>query len=189
MNTFNRSTLKILPIIICFALLTMLVPAAMTATITITLDNVTTSVCNTIWNEAGCHLWFTETTPEDLTFPYCLVYPSASIVGETGVYIWPARLGVSLINMTGVQTIEIDVYETHFAGSTRAFLYSDGTPVDSHWSFQEDLQTLSLDVGENIVDQFAVSGHESYVLEIRIIGADLVPVQQQLFETVKALYR
>ena len=189
MTTFNRPTLQILPVLICFSLMTMLVPAAMTATITITLDNVTTSICETEWTEAQCHMWFSETTSEDLTFPYCLVNPSASIEGETGVYIWPARLVVDLSNMTGVQAIEVDVYETHFAGSTRAFLYSEGTPVNSHWSFQEDLQTLSLDAGGNNVDQFAISAHESYVLEIRIIGSELVPVQQYLFETVKALYR
>jgi hypothetical protein len=56
-------------------------------------------------------------------------------------------------------------------------------------SFQEDAQTLVLDnVGQD-ADLLAISAHEAYVWEIRLIGSGIVADEEVSFGTIKAQYR
>ena len=158
-------------------------------TITLTLDNVTVGTCGPTWFEAGVGVWFGPTTPEDLTPGHCLVLPNVTQGSYEGVYIYPARLIVDLTGLDGLETVEVDVYETHFAGSTRAFLYNQGSLVDYAESTQELTHTLVLSTGGGDVDLFAVSAHESAVWEVRLSGAGLTPAEAVSFGSVKAMYR
>jgi hypothetical protein len=158
-------------------------------TITLTLDDVAVDSCGPTWYEAGVELWFAETTPDDLTPGYCLVIGHIEQGANEGVYIFPARLVVDLSGLSGLETVEVDVYETHFAGSTRAFLYHEGTQVDYAQSTQELTHTLVLSTGGGAVDSFAVSAHESAVWEVRLSGSGLTPTTLRSFGSVKATYR
>lgn len=174
-------------LLILVTALFLVAPAAAT-TITVTLDDVTQSNCDTPWMESGCALWFTETTAEDLTSGFCLVLPDANNFGLEGVYLWPGRLVLDLSGVLGLQTVEVDIYETHFAGSTRARLYREGSQVYYAPSFQEDAQTLVLDnVGQN-ADQLVISAHEAYVWEIRLIGPSIVSDSATSFGLIKSRY-
>lgn len=169
---------------VCLAAL----PAA-AATLTITLDDVTVGECGTVWVESECSLWFAETTADDYTPGFCMFVADANNFGRSGIYIWPGRLVVDLSGVTGLETVEVDIVETHFAGSTRARLYRESSQVYYAPSFQEGAQTLILDnVGQN-ADLLAISAHEAYVFEIRLIGDGIVPDQDVSFGTIKALYR
>lgn len=169
--------------------LCLVVGTASSATITLTLDDVTVDTCDTIWQEAGCPHWFTATTDADYTPGFCFVVADANNFGFEGVYLWPGRLVLDLSGVQGLETVEVDILETHFAGSTRARLYREGSQVYYAPSFQEDSQTLVLDnVGQN-ADQLAISAHEAYVWEIRLIGSSLVAEGDLSFGTIKALYR
>ncbi len=176
--------------IIIIAVLVAVCPVrAPAGTITLTLDNVYVTECYETDSEAGCLLWFEATTSEDEIAGYCLFVPHAEALGKIGVYIWPARLVVDLTTLQGIESAEIDIYETHFAGSTRAFFYEQGSLVASTQSYQEDEQTLVLDAGGGRVDRLAVSAHESYVWEIRLSGSALVPGDGVSFGAIKSLYR
>jgi hypothetical protein len=163
-------------------------PAA-AATITLTLDEVPEVECDADFTDGECTLRFTTTTGEDLTPGFCLFVEDANNFGQQGVYLWPARLVLDLSNVEGIESVEVDVYETHFAGSTRAFLYGEDGTIDSMVSFTEDDQTLGLDAGGAVPTTFAVSAHEAYVWEIRLIGAGVAPTSSRSFSAVKALYR
>jgi hypothetical protein len=158
-------------------------------TITLTLDDVTVDTCGPTWNEAGVELWFEETTPEDMTPGYCVIVANITQGANEGVYILPARLVVDLTGLDGLETVEVDVYEAHFAGSTRAFLYYQGGQLDYAQSTQELNQTLVLSTGGGDVDRFAVSAHESAVWEVRLSGTGLTPTKAMSFGSVKATYR
>ncbi len=158
-------------------------------TITITLDDVTVDTPQTLWHEAGVALWFGDTTSEDLTPGWCLVMPHIELGAHQGVYIYPARLHVDLAGVIGLTDIEVDVYEAHDAGSTRAFLYHDETVVDSVQSWTSLTQTLHLQPGHDPVDRLAISGHESAVWEIRLIGDQLLPAACTTLSRVKRLFR
>lgn len=158
-------------------------------TLTLTLDDVTVGDCGVAWLEHGCSMQYETTTSEDRTAGYCLVISDANNFGKQGVYLYPARLALDLSGIRGLERVEVDVYETHFAGSTRAFLYRDGTGVASTQSIMEDDQTLVLELSGQDVDRFVVSAHESYVWEIRLIGASIVPTAAPSLSAIKALYR
>lgn len=157
-------------------------------TITITLDDVVVASCEEVWQEAGLPLWFTETLAEDYTPGYCLFVADANNFGLEGVYIWPGRLVLDLSGVQGIESVEVDIHETHFAGSTRARLYHEGSQIYYAPSYQEDQQTLTLLNGGD-ADLFAISAHEAYVWEIRLIGQTLVPNGTYSFDAVKAIYR
>ena len=159
------------------------------ATITIALDNVTETQCDTPWMEAGCSMWFTQTTAEDEYPGYCLVLPYIENGGNEGVYIYPARLVIDLSGVEGLDSVEVDVCEAHVPGSTRAFLYNEGAPVDGAQSYQDLTQTLFLSTQGAPVTQFAVSAHESAVWEVRLIGDTIAPTAPMTFSAVKAIYR
>jgi hypothetical protein len=163
--------------------------SAEAATITVTLDDVTETAPLAVWTEAGLNLWFCETTAADLTPGWCLVLPHVELDPYQGVYIFPARLNVDLGGVQGLLSVEVDVYETHFAGSTRAFLYRDGATVAQAQSWTTLTQTLVLPTGGEPVDRLAVSAHESAVWEIRLIGDELTPAARATLGAVKALFR
>ncbi len=124
----------------CLALLflatSFVVGPALAETITITLDDVTVSACEEIWHEAGLPLWFTETTADDYTPGFCLFVADANNFGLEGIYLWPGRLALDLSGLQGLESVEVDIYETHFAGSTRARLYHDGSPHRFTFEFE-----------------------------------------------------
>jgi hypothetical protein len=163
--------------------------AASAETVTLTLDDVIVSGCGDTDEEAGCTLWFENTTNEDEYPGYCLFVSPAENFGKIGVYIWPARLVVDLSGLSGIESVEVDLYETHFAGSTRAFLYDGGGGlVASTQSYMEDEQTIVLDPTVPVA-RLAVSAHESYIWEIRLIGDTITPNEGTSFGAIKATYR
>jgi len=169
--------------------LTVLAAPAPAGVLTLTLDDVPEVACDAPFLESECIAHFTATTGEDLTPGFCLFIEDANNFGQQGVYLWPSRLVVDLSNVEGVESVEVDVWETHFGGSTRAFLYDTEGVLDSMFSTMEDLQTLTVDAGGAVPTTLAVSAHEAYVFEIRLIGADITPVTGVSFGAIKALYR
>jgi hypothetical protein len=176
---------KILLALIAAAIATPLAAAE----IVLTLDDVTVGSCDVPFVEAECTMSFIATTGEDATPGFCLFIADANNFGKEGVYLYPSRLVLDLTNLEGLESVEVDVWETHVAGSTRAFLYDAEGAVDNMNSFMEDDQTLTLEAGGSVPTQLAVSAHEAYVWEIRLIGSDIAPVDGVTFSTVKALYR
>jgi hypothetical protein len=159
------------------------------ATITLTLDDVPEVECGALFAELECQLHFENTTGEDQTPGYCAFIEDANNFGLAGVYLWPSRLVLDLDNLEGIESVEVDVYETHFAGSTRVFLYGDDGAIDSTASYMEDGQTLTVSTNGEVPTSLAVSAHEAYVWEIRLIGETAAPVEQASFSAVKAIYR
>ena len=170
---------------LAFALLAGPAPAAV---LTLTLDDVPEVDCDLPFAESECTLFFSTTTGEDQTPGFCLFIEDANNFGHQGVYLWPARLVVMLDNLEGLESVEIDVWETHFAGSTRAFLYGEDGVIDSMSSTMEDGQTLTVAAGAETPVSLAVSAHEAYVWEIRLIGADITPVTGVWFVAIRAPY-
>lgn len=168
-------------------LLTALPAAA--ATITLTLDAVPEVACDAAFTEGECSFHFTTTTDEDRTPGYCLFVEDANNFGQEGVYLMPSRLVLDLSNIEGIESVEVDVWETHFSGSTRAFLYGEDGLIDSMVSFTEDNQTLGVAADGQVPTSLAVSAHEAYVWEIRLIGAGVTSASAVSFSAVKALYR
>ena len=166
-----------------------LTAAAHAAVITLTLDAVPEVACDSPFLEAECTLHFTSTVTGDATPGYCLFIEDANNFGKEGVYLWPARLVVDLTNLEGVERVEVDIFETHFAGSTRAFLYGPDGQIDTMTSFMEDDQTLVVEAGSAVPTSFAVSAHEAYVWEIRLVGASIADAESLSFSVLKAIYR
>lgn len=185
----NRTfTSPVWPFLALLLLATSLVVGpTMAGTFTITLDNVTVSACEEVWYEAGLPLWFTATTDDDYTPGFCFFVADANNFDREGIYVYPGRLALDLRGIEGLESVEVDIYETHFAGSTRARLYRDGVEIDYAPSYQEDAQTLTL-LNQD-ADTFVISAQESYVWEIRLIGADILPNEVASFSTLKATYR
>ena len=177
----GRALALVLTAICCFS------APAFAETITITLDDVSVGSCWETWFEGGCPLWFTETTDGDLTPGFCLYVADANNFGLEGVYIWPGSLALDLSGIEGLLSVEVDIFETHFAGSTRARMFNEGVQRYIISSYQEGHQTLDMP-GYN-ADFFVISAHEAYVWEIRLIGDNLVTNESASFGWVKSLYR
>ena len=141
------------------------------ATVIVTLDEVNVGQCGETWTESGVILSFVETTEEDAGPGYCYF----GLEPEYGwVWLYPARLNVDLseiVNLTGSPVqVEIDVYDgCPHADCTRAFLYDDGSVVDSVYacSNPDNEYTLQLTGGPG-TDQLAISSNEAAILEIRL---------------------
>ena len=182
---------------ICFlAVSALCVLSAAAATITLDLETVPSTACDVEWVEAGIPLWFGSTTPEDFYWslvpsPTCnVINASLSNGGRTGPYYGPARLIADLSGVGGIQTIEIDLYEAHDPGSTRAFVYdAGGSSLESAFSFADQNQTLTLTPGGAHVETLAISAQESAVWEIRLIGDGLVGTGLTTFGAIKSIYR
>jgi len=177
-----------IPIPLLILILALAAPA-LAETVTLTLDDVPEVVCDTPFGDGECTLWFASTTDEDLTPGFCLFVEDANSFGQSGVYLWPSRLVVDLSGVHGVESVEVDIHETHFAGSTRAFLYGADGVIGSMNSFMEDGQTLAIEAGGAVPTSFAVSAHEAYVWEIRLVGPTITPAAATSFTEIKALYR
>jgi hypothetical protein len=80
-----------------------------------------------------------------------------------------------------ITSVEVDVEPFCAPGCVRAFLYEDGALIDSTSNpTSPNFQTLVVNAGPNLVDQFMVSGCEICVYEIRIHlqqanGVEVVP--------------
>lgn len=177
----------------CAAGLVLLVAAAASADqVVITLDANPGTACNTPWHEASCELVFLPTTTQDCIVAgqlgYC--YPSWLSIGlGTGIGVTPARMRVDFSAIQGVRSVQLQIYEAHELGCTRAFLYSGSTLVDSAGSqYTGSNHWIQLDAGSHDVDHLFVSGHEGYCWEIRLIGDTLVDTAGSTWGALKALY-
>jgi hypothetical protein len=150
------------------ALILLLAGAAVSnAQVTVQLDSTSVPVtaCNQLWTDSGVDLRFVPTTAEDACPPgFC----SFTVLQNNVAFI--GRLEAVLTQVPGLITqVSVDVESFCSPGCTRAFLYENGTIIDSA-SVQTGgvYTTLVLDAGPNIVDEFAVSTCEGFVYSITV---------------------
>jgi hypothetical protein len=167
------------------AILLLAAGPALSETMTITLDDVTTDTCEEVWYEIGIPLWFTETADNDQDPGICTFHPDANTTGLEGVQLGPARLVVDVSNVVGLDIVQMDI--TIISGTTTARMFNDGSVVYTH-----GLSTP----GDHIFylpclggDTVKISAHNSFVWEIRLIGDDLVPNEAASFGAVKSIFR
>ncbi len=143
--------------------------------------------CGVPWLQENCSLSFVNTTAEDYTGAgYCIV-TWVDVSAGTGPYVMGGRLELDLAAIDGVTSVEIDIYEAHMAGSTRAFLYSGGIQIGNASSASTLGQTLVLSAAPG-ASKLAVSAHEAGVWAIRLIGDTLVDGREPTWGFIKALY-
>jgi len=140
--------------------------AAANAQVTVMLDSTSVPVtaCNQLWTDSGVDLRFVPGTPEDQCQGACFFTILQNSVAITG------RLEAVLTQVPGLITsVSVDLESYCSPGCMRAFLYEGGTIIDST-SVQTAAvyTTLVLEAGPNVVDEFAVSGCESFVYSITI---------------------
>ena len=181
----NRLWAGILVIVLMSASLA--VPA-LAETITIDLSqSPNPPVCDVDWQQGNCMLCYVSTTAEDAVGAgYCIV-TWVDVSAGTGTYVMGGRIEVDLTNIEGITSVEIDVYEAHMAGSTRAFLYTGATPSGSASSTTTLAQTITLSAPPE-ADRLAISAQEAGIWTIRLIGNTLVENQDSTWGRIKAMY-
>lgn len=143
--------------------------------------------CGVPWLQENCSLSFVNTTAEDYTGAgYCIV-TWVDVSAGTGPYVMGGRLELDLAAIDGVTSVEIDIYEAHMAGSTRAFLYTGATPSGSASSTTTLAQTITLSAPPE-ADRLAISAQEAGIWTIRLIGNTLVENQDSTWGRIKAMY-
>ncbi|MEZ5064902.1 MAG: FlgD immunoglobulin-like domain containing protein [bacterium] len=123
--------------------------------------------CNEIWTDAGLDLKFVPTNASDACPGICVFEPIPNAVSMLG------RLVVDLTDVPGlILSVAVDVEPFCAPGCTRAFVYENGVVIDSTANATSpNYQTLTVQAGPNLVDEFVVSGCETFVHEIRITVA------------------
>lgn len=148
------------------ALALLLAASAANAQIVINLNEMTIPVtqCNELWTDNDVDLHFVPSTDDDACPGACLFEPFLTAVSLFG------RLQAELGEVGGIITsVEVDIEPFCAPGCARAYLYEDGTLIDSDSNpTSPNFQTLVVNAGPNLVDQFMVSGCEMFVYEIRI---------------------
>ena len=165
-------------------LLLSLVAAAGAEQRVITFDALPTTACNDPWVETGCQMEAVTQTGADCypVSPGCFISQYAG-----GIYI-AARLNVALTTMVGIESIEIDILEGWEIGCTRAFLYAGETQMAYTASDDIGAGMMVLDATSGLPDRLAISGHESAVLEVRLIGSNITPAAESSWGMIKTRY-
>jgi parallel beta-helix repeat protein len=134
--------------------------------VTISLNNVDVADCGETWSESGIELSFVTTTDEDCTEGYC-----AFGLGETEVWLYPARLSLNFDEEDGVFTeIEVDIVDWYGLNGTCAFLYNGSNQIDKVCnSISSEKETLKLSSKGQSIDRAAVSSCEGEISEIRLV--------------------
>jgi parallel beta-helix repeat protein len=134
--------------------------------VTISLDNVDVADCGETWSESGIELSFVNTTDEDCAEGYC-----AFGLGETEVWLYPARLSLNFDEADGVFTeMEVDIVDWCGLNCTCAFLYNGFNQIDKVCnSISSEKETLKLFSKGQSIDRAAVSSCEGEISEIRLV--------------------
>jgi hypothetical protein len=145
--------------------------------------------CGVEWTEGPCVLWFEAITAEDyqpVQPPQLVCFPF--MIGPT-LTLFPARLYVNLTGVQGIESIEVDIGEGAEIGATRVMAYLGDTYIQQATSTSVGYHTVTLPLDGLPFDTLVISGWETAVTGIRLIGTTLVDNQDVDFGTVKALYR
>ena len=168
------------------ALLGLLSAPAWAAQRTLTLDDPPASACDEPWMEGNCEITLVNTTWEDCMTPGNCWFSSTTYPG--GLY-FPYRMLVDLTGLTGIERVEVEVYDGWEDGCVIARLYANGSLQDVVVSQNHGTwETLILNVAALPVTQFVISGWDGAVREIRILGDWLTPVDETAWSSVKSLY-
>jgi hypothetical protein len=157
--------------------------------IALNLSTMPGTDCGVEWTEGPCVLWFEAITAEDyqpVQPPQLICFPFLS--GPT-LILFPARLCVDLLGVQGIEAFEVDIGEGTEIGATRVMAYLDDLYIDGAYSSSMGYHTVTLPVAGLPFDTLVISGWETAVTGIRLIGASLVDDQDIGFGSVKALYR
>ena len=145
--------------------------------------------CGVEWTEGPCVLWFEAVTADD----YQPVWPPQLIcfpfLYEGDLILFPARLCVNLDGVDGIESIQVDIHEGAEIGATRVMAYLGDTYVSEVNSTSMAVQTVTLPFTAGTFDTLVISGWETAVTGIRLIGATLVGNETQSLGVVKAMYR
>jgi hypothetical protein len=134
--------------------------------VTIRLDNVNVADCGETWSESGIELSFVTTTDEDCAEGSCVFE-----LGETGVWLYTARLSLHFDDADGVFTeMEVDIVDWCGLNCTCAFLYNGSNRIDKVCnSIRSENETLKLSSKGRSIDRAAVSSCEGEISEIRLV--------------------
>ena len=153
------------------------------------LSTMPSTDCGVEWTEGPCVLWFEAITAEDyqpVQPPQLICFPFLS--GPTLILL-PARLCVDLSGVQGIESIQVDIGEGTEIGATRVMVYLDDLYIHQATSSGMGYHTVTLPVDGLPFDTLIISGWETAVTGIRLIGTTLVDDQDIGFGSVKALYR
>lgn len=173
-------------LVILSILLILCAAPSMAETRVITLDEPGGSACYDVWTEAGCAIRLENTTGADCNAAGVCLFNGDLWPG--GLY-FPYRMFVDLGAVSGVESVEIDVYDGWEIGCVQAWLYSDQLLLDQAAStsvggwFTITLTTQAVEATELIV-----SGWDGAVDEIRLVGTDITAAGASSWGTLKALY-
>jgi hypothetical protein len=145
--------------------------------------------CGVDWTEGPCVLWFEAITAEDyqpVQPPQLICFPFMS--GST-LILFPARLCIDLTGVQGIESIQVDIGEGAEMAATRVMIYLGDLYIHQATSTDMGYHTVTLPVDGLPYDTLIISGWETAVTGIRLIGTTLVDDQDIGFGSVKALYR
>ena len=175
--------------LLCLLVICFLSVSALADEVVLDFSTMLGTTCGVEWIEGPCVLWFEAITAEDyqpVQPPQLVCFPFLS--GST-LILFPARLYVNLTGVEGIESIQVDLQEGAEWNVTRVMAYLGDTYVKEVNSSSMGSQTVILPVTTGTFDTLVISGWETAVLEIRLIGTNLVDVEGLSLGTVKALYR
>lgn len=152
----------------------------------ITLDDPGASDCYDGWLEGNCWIELVNTTGADCEAAGICFFNGDIWPG--GLY-FPYRMLVNLENVTGIETVEVLVYDGWEDGCVQVFLYSGAALLDLRASVNHgNWETLILAAGGSTPTQLVISGWDGAVDEIRLVGGELTPVETGAWGMIKSLY-
>jgi len=153
------------------------------------LSTIPGTDCGVEWSEGPCVLWFEAITAEDyqpVQPPQLICFPFMN--GPTLILL-PARLCADLSGVQGIESIEVDIGEGAEMGATRVMAYLGDLYIHGANSTSMGYHTVTLPLAGLPYDTLVISGWETAVTGIRLIGTTLVEDQDIDFGSVKAQYR
>jgi hypothetical protein len=175
--------------LLCLLVICLLSVSALADEVVLDLSTMPGTTCGVEWIEGPCVLWFEAVTAED----YQPVYPPQLVcfpfLSGSTLILFPARLFVNLTGVEGIESIQVDLQEGTEIGATRVMAYLGDTYVKEVNSFSMGSQTVTLPVTAGTYDTLVISGWETAINEIRLVGTTLVDTEGLTLGAVKALYR
>ncbi len=157
--------------------------------VALNLSTMPGTACGVEWTEGPCVMWFEAITAEDyqpVQPPQLVCFPFMN--GPT-LILFPARLYVDLSGVIGIESIEVDIGEGAEISATRVMAYLGDTYIQGANSTNLGYHTVTLPLNFLPFDTLVISGWETAVTGIRLVGTTLVDDQDIDFGSVKALYR
>jgi len=178
-----------LMLIVILLVIGLLAGSAVADEVALNLSTMPGTECGVEWIEGPCVLWFEAVTADD----YQPVYPPQLVcfpfLNGSTLILFPARLCINLTGLQGIESIEVDIHEGAELQATRVMAYLGDAYVDEVNSTSFDPQTVVLPVTEGTFDCLVISGWETAVTGIRLVGTTLVDTKDLSMGAVKALYR